>query len=101
MPQIDVGILGATGKIKSHKGTVGQRFIELLQTHPVFNIKQLGASLRSSNKRYSEACNWKMSSLLPERVAEMVPHYSSKVVNPCEPSYFVGCKIIFSGLDAS
>jgi aspartate-semialdehyde dehydrogenase len=74
MATIDVGILGATGTNKSHVGTVGQRFIDLLQTHPKFNIKVLGASHRSANKPYAEACNWKMTSLMPEKVAEMVTH---------------------------
>ncbi|KAJ3274995.1 hypothetical protein HDV01_001501 [Terramyces sp. JEL0728] len=85
--QIGVGILGATG-------TVGQRFIQLLETHPQFYVKAIGASSRSAGKEYQEAVNWKMTTLIPKSIANMV-------VSPCEPSYFEGCKIIFSGLDAS
>ena len=44
-----VGILGATG-------TVGQRFIQLLEGHPQFEVAALAASGRSQGKAYSEAC---------------------------------------------
>ena len=37
MKKIEVGILGATG-------TVGQRFIQLLEDHPWFEVKWLAAS---------------------------------------------------------
>ncbi|KAJ3257883.1 hypothetical protein HK103_004174 [Boothiomyces macroporosus] len=85
--QIGVGILGATG-------TVGQRFIQLLETHPLFYVKAIGASSRSAGKEYHEAVNWKMTTLIPDSVAKMIVH-------PCEPEYFEGCKVIFSGLDSS
>ena len=60
-----VAILGATG-------AVGQRFIQLLQGHPWFQIEVLAASERSAGKRYSQACNWTMESNLPEGIAEMI-----------------------------
>lgn len=59
-----VAILGATG-------TVGQRFIQLLQGHPWFKIEVLAASERSAGKRYSQACNWSMESDMPVEIAEM------------------------------
>jgi aspartate-semialdehyde dehydrogenase len=59
-----VAILGATG-------AVGQRFIQLLQGHPWFQIEVLAASERSAGKRYNQACNWTMESELPKEVAEM------------------------------
>lgn len=59
-----VAILGATGAI-------GQRFIQLLQGHPWFQIEVLAASERSAGKRYGEACNWVMESNLPKEIAEM------------------------------
>jgi aspartate-semialdehyde dehydrogenase len=59
-----VAILGATG-------TVGQRFIQLLQGHPWFEIEVLAASERSAGKKYKDACNWLMESNLPQEVAEM------------------------------
>jgi aspartate-semialdehyde dehydrogenase len=63
-----VAILGATG-------AVGQRFIQLLQEHPWFQIEVLAASERSAGKKYKDACNWTMQSNLPRDIAEM------KVVN--------------------
>ena len=46
-----VGILGATG-------TVGQRFIQLLENHPQFEVAALAASDRSQGKAFAEA-TWK------------------------------------------
>jgi aspartate-semialdehyde dehydrogenase len=79
-----VGILGATG-------SVGQKFIELLEDHPWFEIKYLAASERSAGKKYKDAVNWFMTKKLPARIAEMT------VLN-CEPGF--DCPIVFSGLDA-
>ncbi|HLC00707.1 MAG TPA: aspartate-semialdehyde dehydrogenase [Candidatus Bathyarchaeia archaeon] len=59
-----VAILGATG-------AVGQRFIQLLQGHPWFQIEVLAASERSAGKRYNQACNWVMESNLPKEIGEM------------------------------
>ena len=59
-----VAILGATG-------AVGQRFIQLLQGHPWFQIEVLAASERSAGKRYGQACNWVMESNLPKKIADM------------------------------
>ncbi len=59
-----VAILGATG-------AVGQRFIQLLQGHPWFQIEVLAASERSAGKKYKDACNWVMESNLPKEIAEM------------------------------
>ena len=59
-----VAILGATG-------AVGQRFIQLLQGHPWFQIEVLAASERSAGKKYKDACNWTMESNLPREIAEM------------------------------
>jgi aspartate-semialdehyde dehydrogenase len=59
-----VAILGATG-------AVGQRFIQLLQGHPWFQIEVLAASERSAGKKYKNACNWTMPSNLPREIAEM------------------------------
>ena len=59
-----VAILGATG-------AVGQRYIQLLQGHPWFEIAVLAASERSAGKKYKDACNWIMESNLPKDIAEM------------------------------
>jgi aspartate-semialdehyde dehydrogenase len=80
-----VGILGATG-------TVGQRFVQLLQGHPQFEITALAASDRSAGKPYAEACAWKLSGTIPENVREIA-------VQPIEPP--LDCDIVFSSLPSS
>jgi aspartate-semialdehyde dehydrogenase len=84
MEKIPVGILGATG-------SVGQMFVNLLNNHPWFEIKELAASERSQDKKYSEAVNWVIPYPLPEKIGNMT-------VKPCEPD--LDCKIVFSGLDS-
>lgn len=81
-----VGILGATG-------TVGQRFIVLLSTHPYFKIHALGASSRSAGRTYKEATRWKQSVPIPEAIQQVL-------VRECKPDQFQGCDIVFSGLDS-
>lgn len=64
MEKIKVGVLGATG-------SVGQRFVQLLSDHPWFELTAIAASERSAGKRYRDACNWFLSSDIPDRVADM------------------------------
>jgi aspartate-semialdehyde dehydrogenase len=79
-----IGILGATGM-------VGQRFIQLLENHPWFEVDWLAASDRSSGKPYGEAVRWKLDTPLPERIASM----------PVSPATPAGApKVIFAALDA-
>jgi aspartate-semialdehyde dehydrogenase len=59
-----VAILGATG-------AVGQRYIQLLQGHPWFEISVLAASERSAGKKYKDACTWLMETEMPKEIAEM------------------------------
>lgn len=84
-PKISVGILGATG-------SVGQKFIELLQNHLRFEITALAASERSNDRSYRDAVNWFMQTPIPSSVAQ-IP------VQRCEPN--LDCKIVFSGLDSN
>ena len=59
-----VAILAATG-------AVGQRFVQLLEGHPWFEIEVLAASERSAGKKYREACNWTLESEMPPEIGEM------------------------------
>jgi aspartate-semialdehyde dehydrogenase len=59
-----VAILGATG-------AVGQRFIQLLQDHPWFEIEVLAASEKSAGKKYRETCTWILESEVPREIGEM------------------------------
>src|ERR687890_1821024 len=77
-----VGILGA-------RGTVGQRFIQLLENHPQFEGAALAASDRSKGKAYSEACAWRLPGDMPEAVRGL------KVEAPEPP---LDCDIVFSSL---
>ena len=74
---------------------VGQRFIQLLNNHPWFEITWLAASDRSAGKTYGEACRWKLDTSLPKKIAEMT-------VQPNVPELCEGelPKIIFAALDA-
>ena len=83
--KIPVAILGATG-------TVGQKFVELLISHPWFEITALAASERSVGKKYKDAVNWLMPTPLPPEIGNMV-------IKPCEPNF--SCSIAFSALDSS
>ena len=59
-----VAILGATG-------AVGQRYIQLLQGHPWFEVSVLAASEKSAGKKYKDAATWLMESEMPAEIAEM------------------------------
>lgn len=62
---VNVGVLGATGM-------VGQRFIQLLDNHPDFEIKALAASSRSAGKRYEDATTWYLNEEMPESVKDII-----------------------------
>ena len=64
MDSFRVGILGATG-------VVGQRFIQLLEEHPQFEVTALAASDRSQGKEYAAACAWRLPGEMPARVKEI------------------------------
>jgi len=87
--RIEVGILGATGM-------VGQHFVKFLQDHPWFDLKWLGASDRSTGKKYRDAMTWHLGGGAPELIADIA-------VQPCEPSNGVGKapRLLFSAMDAS
>ena len=61
-----VGVIGATGM-------VGQRFLTLLENHPLFRVNALLASARSAGKAYQDAVGgkWAMRSPIPPRFASM------------------------------
>ncbi len=83
--RIRAGILGATG-------AVGQRFIQLLDRNPWFQITAVAASERSVGLPYYQACTWHLPGDCPPSVRNMV-------VRPCEPG--LDCDIVFSALPAS
>jgi len=80
-----VGILGATG-------IVGQRFVQMLEHHPWFEVAWVAASDRSEGRAYGEAARWRMKTPLPSRVAGMRVSSATPDGAP---------KVIFAALDAS
>ena len=82
MKKIEVGILGATG-------TVGQRFIQLLEDHPWFELTWLSASDRSAGKKYRDAASWQLEGAPPARVAD-------STVEEATPGR--GPKLVFSSM---
>jgi len=82
MIRFRVGILGATG-------VVGQRFIQLLQGHPQFEVTALAASDRSQGKTFAEACTWRLPGEMPESVKSIA------VQAPAPP---LDCDFVFSSL---
>ena len=77
-----VGILGATGM-------VGQRFIQLLENHPQFEITALAASDRSQGKSFQDACIWRLAGEMPAFVKSMT-------VAALKPP--LDCELVFSSL---
>jgi aspartate-semialdehyde dehydrogenase len=87
MERIKVGVLGATGM-------VGQRFIQLLEGHPWFEVVEVAASERSAGRTYAEVMQgrWKVEGAIPPRVAQLT-------VKECTPD--LDCRLCFSALDSS
>lgn len=85
--RIPVAVLGATGM-------VGQRFIELLQDHPWFELVALAASDQHKGRPYAEVAHWR----LPD--SEMPTHTAQLPVLPCQPQSLPNVKIVFSALPA-
>ena len=83
--KIPIGILGATG-------VVGQRFIQMLEHHPWFEVAWLAASDRSEGKPYAEAARWRLKTAIPSNIAKMK-------VSPATPEG--APKIIFAALDSA
>ena len=83
--KIPVGVLGATG-------AVGQRFVQLLEGHPWFEVVEVAASDRSAGKPFREACRWRLSGSPSEAVSSLT------VLSTDGP---FRSRLLFSGLDSS
>ncbi len=64
--KLRAGVIGATGM-------VGQRFITLLDNHPMFEVTALAASKRSAGVEYEKAVEgrWKLKAEIPEYAKKM------------------------------
>ncbi|MDQ3281495.1 MAG: aspartate-semialdehyde dehydrogenase [Acidobacteriota bacterium] len=83
--RIPVAILGATG-------SVGQRFIQLLERHPWFRVHEVVASDRSAGKRYHDAADWRLETLIPDDIAGLTVKTLGAELES---------RLLFSGLDSS
>jgi aspartate-semialdehyde dehydrogenase len=68
---------------------VGQRFIQLLEHHPQFEITAVAASDRSQGKTYGDACTWRLNGEMPRAVRSLP-------VQPPTPP--LDCDLVFSSL---
>ncbi len=59
MEKLNVAVLGATG-------AVGQRFMQLLENHPWFQVAEVIGSSRSAGQPYGEITNWVLDGAPPK-----------------------------------
>src|SRR5581483_3526111 len=83
--KIPVGILGATG-------VVGQRLIQLLESHPWFETTWLPASERSAGQTYQSIVRWRLKTPIPRNIQSMK-------IAPAAPDG--APKLVFSALDTA
>lgn len=86
--KLKAGIVGGTGM-------VGQRFVELLNGHPWFEVTAIAASASSAGKTYEEAVQgrWKLSTPIPEAVKGIMVQDASKVEEVASGVDFVFCAV--------
>jgi len=74
--RIPVAVLGATG-------SVGQRFVQLLDGHPWFQVAEVVASERSAGKCYRDASEWRLGGMVPHDAADLtVRDYDDALESP-------------------
>jgi aspartate-semialdehyde dehydrogenase len=83
--RIPVAVLAATG-------SVGQRFIQLLDSHPFFKVVKLTASDRTVGQKYGQACHWILPEVMPDWALNME-------IQPTNPA-LTSVPLAFSALPA-
>lgn len=84
--RIPVAVLGATG-------SVGQRFVSLLQNHPWFDLVALTGSDRTVGQAFGQACHWVLTTPMPSAVRDLV-------IQPSDPGS-LDVPLVFSALPSS
>src|SRR5512139_3039490 len=82
--KIPVAVLAATG-------SVGQRFVQLLDGHPWFEVTALTGSDRTVGQPYAKGCRWILSEPMPEYARQLT-------VLPTTPGF--EASLVFSALPA-
>ena len=75
--RIPVAVLAATG-------SVGQRFVQLLDGHPWFRVVALTGSERSMGQMYGEICHWILKEPMPQwaRTMQVLPTTAEQIQVP-------------------
>lgn len=86
--KLKVGIVGGTGM-------VGQRFVQLLDGHPWFQVTSIAASKSSAGKTYEESVQgrWKLATPIPDPVKSIVVQDASQVEKVAAEVDFVFCAV--------
>jgi aspartate-semialdehyde dehydrogenase len=86
--KLKAGLVGGTGM-------VGQRFVQLLDRHPWFEVRAIAASAGSAGKTYEEAVQnrWKMTGPIPEPVKNIIVQDASKVEEVASGVDFIFCAV--------
>ncbi|OXS57224.1 aspartate-semialdehyde dehydrogenase [Cohnella sp. CIP 111063] len=86
--KLKVGIVGGTGM-------VGQRFVQLLDGHPWFEVTTIAASASSAGKTYEQSVQnrWKLSTPIPDAVKNIVVLDASKVEEVASQVDFIFCAV--------
>lgn len=86
--KLKVGIVGGTGM-------VGQRFVQLLNGHPWFEVTSIAASSGSAGKTYEEAVRnrWKLADPIPDSVRNIVVQDASNVEQVAADVDFIFCAV--------
>ncbi|XID94504.1 aspartate-semialdehyde dehydrogenase [Paenibacillaceae bacterium WGS1546] len=86
--KLRAGIVGGTGM-------VGQRFVQLLDGHPWFEVAAIAASAGSAGKTYEQSVQgrWKLESPIPEAVKNIVVQDASKVEEVAAGVDFIFCAV--------
>ena len=86
--KLKVGILGGTGM-------VGQRFVTLLENHPWFEVKAIGASERSAGLTFEKAVEgrWRLDIPMPEGVRDIIVKNVTEIDKMADEVDMVFCAV--------
>ncbi|MFF2479935.1 aspartate-semialdehyde dehydrogenase [Paenibacillus sp. NPDC058071] len=86
--KLKAGIVGGTGM-------VGQRFIQLLDQHPWFEVTAIAASANSAGRTYEEAVQgrWKLDTPIPNEVKQIMVQDAQQVEKFASEVDFVFCAV--------
>ena len=90
MKKLRCGILAGTGM-------VGQKYIQLLENHPWFEVTYITASERSAGKKFKEAVEgrWHMPTEMPNSIKDIMVE-GMENIDKCKKSF----DFVFSALDS-